>query len=301
VPWHVPEFRTGLAVGAVAAIVVLLCSYVASRRRASPLPLAGVALAVAALVGFDRVASAPARLVVGVVATGAVVAICAARSWPAWLAALAVAPFAYVVAHQAEFADPTWLPWLLLVAVPVGAAGAMAFETIEGGLCVTPALLAISAAGVYWAVPDTELPACLLGAALLIAVVAWPLRRASAGRAGAAASVVPLFWAAAVGGLGRPASIVGATACLGLLVGLPVAHALSRRSNSPSALSGAPRAVALLLAHGVLVAVASRAAGTRTGVHAAVVIAAIVGVASIVVGAAFITTEEPSARDVRRT
>jgi hypothetical protein len=295
VPWDVPEFRTGVAVGAVAAMALLTVSLVAPRRPGRPLALAGLALAAGAIVGYDRVASAPGRLVVGVIGTGVVVALCAAVRLPAWLAAVPIVPFAYVVAHEPAFARPHWLATLLAVAIPVGAAGAMAFESLEGPECITPVLLAISAAGVYWAVPDTELPACLLGVALPVALVAWPLRRSSAGRAGAAASVVPLFWAASVGGLGRPASIVGATACLGLLVGLPVAQALSNvvRSARPTRQLGAWRAAALVGAHTLLVAVASRGAGTRQSVRGAVVIAVVVGVAAVVIGAAFVATAAP--------
>jgi hypothetical protein len=301
VPWHVPEFRTGVAVGAVAALALLAGSFALPRRAGPSFALAGVAMAAGALVGFGRVASAPSRLVIGVVGTGVVVACCAAWARPAWVAAIGVLPFAYAVAQAPELTKPHWLASLLLVAIPVGAAGAMAFETLEGRECVTPVLLAITAAGVYWAVPDTELPGCLLGVALPIAFVSWPLLRAAAGRAGAAASIVPVFWAASVGGLGRPASIVGATACLGLLVGLPVAHALADLLGAARTTPafGGWRPIALIAAHTVLVGIASRAAGTRDEVHAAVLIAVLVGIASVVIGALFVATAAARPRAAR--
>jgi hypothetical protein len=267
---------------------------VAPRRPGTRVPLAGAALSIGALVGFDRVAPLPGRLVVGVLGTAVVVAACAARRWPAWGAAIGVAPFAYVVAEHPDLARPHWLAPLLAVAITLGAASAMAFETAEGPTGTTAALLAISAAGVYWAVPDTELPACLLGVAAPVALVAWPLGRATAGRAGAAASVVPLYWAAAVGGLGRPASVVGTTACLGLLVGVPVARTLSRvvapaHDAGQRVRLGAWRVPALLAAHTALVAVASRTTGTRDSVRSAALLAIVIVLASVVVGVAFVT------------
>jgi hypothetical protein len=292
VPWDVPEFRTGVAVGAVAAVALSACSFVAPRRPGTLIPLAGAALSIGALVGFDRVGSLPGRVVVGVLGTAVVVVTWAARRWPAWSAVIGLAPFAYVVAEHPDLARPHWLAPLLVVAITLGAASAMAFETAEGTTGTTAVLLAISAAGVYWAVPDTELPACLLGVAVPVALVAWPWRRATAGRAGAVASVVPLYWAAAIGGLGRPASVVGTTACLGLLVGVPVARTLSRvvlPARETAVRLGAWRAPALLAAHAALVAVASRTAGTRERVRSAALLAIVVVLASVVVGVVFAT------------
>lgn len=83
-------------------------------------------------------------------------------------------------------------------------------------------LLAISAFGIWSTVPDTNTARVLLGAAVPLSLATLP----SAGLRLSAAGAFPLaglvVWVAATGGAGRHASIVGAWACIGILMLLPL-------------------------------------------------------------------------------
>ena len=127
----------------------------------------------------------------------------------------------------------------VLVAAVSGAA-VLVVERVSGRRSVS-VLLAISAAGVYACVPDTE----------QIAVVAGLLAVLGAGYlvfgtrldgpnglmlAGTALGVL-LVWAGGVGAVGRPAALAGVVACLGVLLALPVAWLLLtplRNNRDPS-------------------------------------------------------------------
>jgi hypothetical protein len=132
--------------------------------------------------------------------------------------------------------------------------------------------LAVTAAGIWATVPDVEAALVLLGAALPMALLGWPLflaRRAPTrpppafGVAGSLAVAGVLVWAVASGGTGRPGSLVGGLACLGLLAVEPVARGLDPRRRSPlDALERRPGlAWAALAAQLALVAVAARVVG----------------------------------------
>jgi hypothetical protein len=92
-----------------------------------------------------------------------------------------------------------------------------------------------------------------------------------------------VVWVSAVGGRGRPPSIVGALACLGLLVALPAGRWLAgRRSRAarprdPVALPPVP----VLAAHTATVAVASRVAGISDELRVAVPAAAAAAIAAL--------------------
>jgi hypothetical protein len=215
------------------------CLGAASWRRAGPLPLAGLALAAATAAGL-AVTGAPADPALG---------------WPA-LAAIAAA----VAAALAAF-DRRW-----------------------GRLGLTPALLAVTAAGIWACVPDVEGPLVLLGAALTVALLGRPgplaARRpglAGFGVAGSAAAAAVVVWVVATGGAGRPGSVVGGLACLGLLLVEPAVRLLDRRRRSP--LDPVERrpglAWAALAAQLVVAGFASRVAGRPEGVAEALGLAAL--------------------------
>jgi hypothetical protein len=113
-----------------------------------------------------------------------------------------------------------------------------------------PLLLAIGALGAYACGPDTEAQKALVGALVAVAVIGLePRLRPALGYP----AVVALFaWVATWGGLGRPGSIVGSLACLGVVL-LPV----------PRARLVAPRAavVVLVAVQVALVVYESRVAG----------------------------------------
>jgi len=86
-------------------------------------------------------------------------------------------------------------------------------------------LLAISAIGLYLCVPDTEAPKALLGALLAAAFV---VRAGALQPTGGATAVAGLYvWIAGLGGVGRPGSVVGGIACLGVVLLLPLIRSIT--------------------------------------------------------------------------
>jgi hypothetical protein len=90
-------------------------------------------------------------------------------------------------------------------------------------------LLPITVAGIYATVPDTEHVMIALGAALPLVANALPTPIATIGAEGAGASLAVVLWATAIDARGRPASLVGAVGCFGLLFAEPLGRRLSRQ------------------------------------------------------------------------
>jgi hypothetical protein len=268
---------------------------------AATLALVAAALLAAGWGGPDdreRVRAAAPGLLVTVAALGAV-----GRTWPvtastvlglagitvvglwlawrpphglAWLsgAAALVLP-AYLLAADAS--STTWVRGFLVAAVVAGVPPAGRTEAEYGPVGVTPALYAVSAAGVFVSVPDTEQAAALLGASLPLAVCGWPLGRARLGAPGAPAATALLIWVVAVGGRGREPAIVGAVGCLGLLVTLPAGRWLAGRTDRRPAALRRPgaHALALVLVQLAVVTLAARVAGVSADLAVAAVVTAV--------------------------
>ena len=100
------------------------------------------------------------------------------------------------------------------------------------GTGLGPALVALGAAGVFVCVPDTEQAMPVFGAASGRGHRRAPARLAPLG-AGGAALVGIVLWAGAIGGSGRPGSIVGAFASVLIVALEPIVrartHAVGRR------------------------------------------------------------------------
>ncbi|CAN5619442.1 hypothetical protein BH20ACT2_BH20ACT2_08670 [soil metagenome] len=232
-------FRLGLVAGAVVA-VVSIAAWAATGRR--PLPLAGLLLVVAALLGMAR-----------------------AGDWPD--------------SERLAGIDP-WM-WIAAVAATViGAPLTWDLDRRFPGLA--PVLVAISAAGIYLTVPDTEVSVVVLGAALPVAFTGWPWPASRLGGVGGLLAVGLLAATALVGGTARPGAVVGALGCLGLLALEPVARLLAGghgpfdRLGRRSSLVGS---VAVL--HAVVVLVASRVAGLRASALDAGAILAVSGALAV--------------------
>jgi hypothetical protein len=130
-----------------------------------------------------------------------------------------------------------WPPLALAAAV---AAALVAFDRRWRELGLLPALLAVTAAGIWAAVPDVEAALVLLGAALAMALLGRPGplagRRpglAAFGVAGSVAVAAVLVWTVTTGGAARPGSVVGGLACLGLLAVEPAVRLLDPHRRSP--------------------------------------------------------------------
>lgn len=168
---------------------------------------------------------------------------------------------------------PPWVGWAMpIVVVATGLAIAWWHDRPEFRW-VGP-MMAVSAGGLWAVVPDTESVAALVGAAgaLALATVGEKVRLTQAGSFALAGLMA---WLTVDGGVGRAGSIVGGWAVLGMLVLLPLGHAVLRR---PVGI----RSATLVVAHVVLAVVASRILGRWAS--AAAVLAAVIGL-WVVVGA----------------
>jgi hypothetical protein len=282
-----PEFTAGIRFGGVAvavAAVVGLVWYAVRKERA---PVAGVALAGAALLGLADIFDVPQALVVGTALVAAAGLVAALLPWPELAGLVLSIPGAVVVASSDGIPDAAWMRPLVVVTIVAGGTALASFDDRWREHTFAPVLFPMCVLGVYFTVPDTEHLLVLLGAAIAVPLLGWPLPVASFGRPGSYAAVAVLMWAAALDGVGRTASVVGAAACLGLLVAEPVATLIARREPDPDSLPGPLQVVPFAAAHGVLVYVASRVAGLGSEPVLAAVISAIaltlavIGVAAI--------------------
>jgi hypothetical protein len=238
----------GIGAGLVAAALVLL-----RFRRPQPALAAGV-------IGASLVALHLGERGGGVsVAASIAVLSCLLpkRLQPAGLLAAVM-----LLAFDPPFAMPIGLLLALSVAVVATAYGA---RTVSGWLTtgdtsaegtlpsrVPPLAVFITIAGVWLAVPDTEAPLVVLGAALPLVGLALVL-----GAPGLTAVPLALWGAIAIdvfgwgawGARGRPAALVGALACAGILLLVPLLRPLLERGRG---------AVALLGVHAITVLLAAR-------------------------------------------
>jgi len=230
----------------------------------------------------------PATVVLGVVGVGAAAGIASLTRLSPWYSLVATVPFAWAIGFHGEGVPVGWAQALVTFAASAGAILVSSFDDAWREEAPGLALLAITVAGMYATVPDTEAVAAVLGVALPLVVLGWPFRLARLGHAGAAAAIAALAWAGAVGARGRPASIIGFVSCLGLLAATPVSEALLPRAGAWLG-RRTPQSVipVLVVAHVTLVIVASRVVGQVSDPLAAAAIGAVVAIAATLVGAQF--------------
>jgi hypothetical protein len=200
--------------------------------------------------------------------------------------ALAAAGAAGIAATDPPAALALRLPW---VAVVAGVAGALLadFDRRWRRRGLAMPLLAVSTVGIYLTVPDVEAAVVVLGAALPLTLLGWPVPfwrshpPPSLGVVGALAAAGLLVWTVASGGAGRPGSVVGGLGCLGVLAVEPLARLLDPRRRSP--LAGERAAWTALAAQLVLVGVAARVVGRADTVAGALPLAALVLAAALAV------------------
>jgi hypothetical protein len=270
----VEEFLWGLGAG----VLALLAAAVVSRRHPDHALVMGLVTTAAALGAISRTWSVVPAALLGLVGVAAALAWLERRRVPTrpslTTAAVLMTPFAAVLAVDAS--STGWVRGLIGASIVLGALAASRTDAGWGETGVPPGLYAITAAGVFAAVPDTEQAATLLGASVPMALCGWPLGHARLGPTGAGAATALLVWVAAVGGRGREPSIVGAVACLGLLVTLPAGRWLAGRAGDPRALGhGRGAAVPLVGVHLAVVAVASRMAGVTSDLEVAIPVAVV--------------------------
>jgi hypothetical protein len=147
-------------------------------------------------------------------------------------------------------------------------------------------LFAVTAGGVYLAVPDTELARVMLGVAIPFVLLSIPRPLSPFGPAGSAAIVGVFAWVVVVGGRGRPSSIVGGLATIGILVAEPLGRrtvgalgslTLARRRRDPLAFDRnrddwLTRTLLVALVQFVIAVYASRAVAREDSVWVAVLV-----------------------------
>jgi hypothetical protein len=293
--YPVEELLRGLVAGIVAVGLAIAVTTAGGRRGSgSRLPPAvGLPITVAALAAIGVSRAPTASVVVGL--TGVTAAAALAVGWPGGRRVSAVAgllltvPFAWLLAVDAS--SVVWVRAVVTGAATVGPVAAARTDVDLGPTGLTPALYAVSAAGVFAAVPNTEEAAALLGASMPAALAGLPLGRARLGRVGAAGAAALLVWVAADGSLGREPAVVGAVACLGLLATLPAGRWLAtylrfRRRAPRDLMIGRP--LPTLVVHATVVGVASRVAGTSSELWVAVPVAIATVVFALLVSAALV-------------
>ncbi len=277
------EFRAGLLVGAALATGTLLL--VVGRRPRRVVPIGGSLIALGFALGLAVSSNLPLGVAIGaaLLAAGGFVA---GRTRGRMGVALVLAvPGAVVLSTHAGRPRHAWIElvtgFVIVVASPLVADFDRRFARAGWPL----ALYAISTAGVYFTVPDTERALVLLGVSMPLVFLGWPAPFGSLGAGGASAAIGVLMWTAAFESRGREASLVGAIGCLALLVAEPCARLLGRRrATLLSAVPHRPWSITVVGAlHLAAVFVASRVAGLRASVAEAVIIVAFELTSSVLV------------------
>ena len=218
---------------------------------------------------------------------------------------LAIAPGAALLGAVTPLAGG-WIARLTLALATVAIGVAIRdFDAMRGAPGAAWLLLTVSAAGIYLAVPDTELARVLLGVSIPFALLSIPKPLCRVGPAGSAAVAGLFVWVVVVGGRGRPGSVVGGLACLGILLAEPLGrrwvsavmtlktvlpHQRSRRPEDEYLLAAAVAAIA----QAAIAIYAARIAGTQDDVLYALLVMA--PVAALAVVAAPLLYGEPPPR-----
>jgi hypothetical protein len=259
---HAPQFRNGIVAGTGLAAIVAVAAFGARRRG---LPLAGAAFALGACIALDRSGTVAhgRHLPVGVIAGALLASVCAELAWSVRpnvaLLALACLPGAVVTAGAIVGADG-WTRVLVAAFAAGGGALVVDFETHDR-LGLAPILWLFTVAGVYWTVPDTEAARAVLGVAIAVAVLGWPLRLARLGIGGAVASTCLLGWVIGQGGWPRAGAVVGGIATIGLFALSPLVRRLRPHERIAVGAHEALLAGCLACVHLACVAASSRWAG----------------------------------------
>jgi hypothetical protein len=287
-----PEFVHGFRAGLVALGIALVLGMVWKRfsRTGDPLPIAGALAAGAAVYALrDGVPGVPDRVLLALALLAAAGLIRdVLRLAPVSLLALGL-PGAILLATESGPTDEQWVQVVVGVTALVGGAALASFDQRWRRHGLGLPLVALWALGAYVTLPDTEGALAILGATSVVALAAWPARVSSLGSVGALPLAGLIAWNAAFGGFGRPSSIVGAVACVGLLVIEPATRALLRSGPGPIDTLVRPKAAqwwtlpAVAVVQLALVFIAARVAGLGHSLQRAAVIVVAEGVIALAI------------------
>lgn len=223
-----PEFVAGLRWGGLLGLVGLLIGLGWRRQRSGPAPIAALATMVAAVFAMPIARSLPTALITGLpLLLLAGVAFPWTRRIP-FLPVLAALPGAWFIGRS-DLPGRGWVVTLVIAVVAVGGPIIAWFDDrVESP--VPSWMFAITAAGVWATVPDTEEILVLLGAIAVPTLLAWPMRVLRLGRIGIHPLVGLFMWAIAWGGRERESAIIGAAAAIGL-VAAPISAWFAHRQR----------------------------------------------------------------------
>ncbi len=230
-------FRDGFAVGLALTAVVMALGFGITklpRRSHAPLGLTGPAWVVACLIviggafGYQQIDTFPAGMLWGLAALFVAGELADRTPNPKIIGAVLAIPGAVLVGVSNDFPGPSWSQNLVILTIVVASPLAADLDRRSARLGLGPVLWLITVAGLYWTVPDTERIRPLIGAAAPLAFTGWPKRFSRMGAGGISAAIALFVWAAAFEGRGRPGSIVGAVASLGLFVVEPIGRMLAK-------------------------------------------------------------------------
>lgn len=283
-------FLTGILAG-LAALVVGWLAYFVLDTKGAALRIGGVLLAVAGVVAIDAAATIPVSVIVGV----GLLAVAGGMPLPPIVSPALAAPGAIVLAYAVGFENAP-ATWLLVVVIVIAAPLVAAFDRTYANHALPIPLFALAVVGLFFAVPDTEVAAILLGTMAVGVFLGWPKPFFTLGSAGSYAVVGLFVWVAVTGGAARPASIVVSVGCLGLLLAEPVGRWLSHGHRTLLS-DGRVEETAVLLVQLAIVFVVSRGAGRLSSAWTA---AAATGlVLGIAVMAVALRTRQPTRRPER--
>ncbi|HYE77182.1 MAG TPA: hypothetical protein VEI97_04275, partial [bacterium] len=209
-------------------------------------------------------------------------------------------PCAWLVAYRGSVVPITWVRLFVMGAVCLGGPLLASFDRRWQHRGFAPLLLAASAVGMYFTVPEVRFISVLLAAALALTVLGWPFPLASLGANGSLPVVGLVAWTMALDGYKRSSSIIAGVACLGLLLVEPLARLVHRRLDDLLERAMRPwwSIAPLVLTHLVMVYVASRVAGLEISpTPAAVIAGADLGIALVVLVAVASAHERRARRE----
>jgi hypothetical protein len=250
------QFVAGLRSGVVATLVGLAVGGVWKARTKTPAGLIGPLLVAASVVAMPPFRGVPLQLLVGIGALG-LAGLTATLLRSPLLKALLAAPGAWLVTAASAVNGSEWVVWFTFLAIVAGSALLAESDRHLRAPPIAPWLLAVTLAGVYATLPDTEEILVVMGAAAPLIFLGWPFGWARLGSAGSFMTVGLVAWVSAWGGLGRPAAIIGAVASLGVLLLLPLATSALKVPLRSANLS------TMFLIHLGVAGAASRVAGLR--------------------------------------
>jgi hypothetical protein len=281
------EFRDSLAVGVIALVIVAILVWWRSRdarRWFEPVEWGWLAVlgVISALDLTGHLLPSTALGLALLLIAGAVT-----QRWrlsTVWLAALML-PGAVVIGAALALRQilPAWANAAVILGTVIGGCTGATLDRHRESRGYAPLLFAVSSAGLYATVPDTDFALILAGVLLPMGLLCLPRYRMITGAAGAAGLSGCVCVVAAIGGYGRPSAIVGGIACLGVVA---LAPALAKLASSVKAGRRELMPSLVIAIHVVLVWYAARIAGRQPFARRALVVWA---VGEIVVVAAVTT------------